>query len=156
VGASTAFVIAANKIAPGVGDRYLAHQGYDSQQYDGEKDPKRPHNLYEPVDAEVDYGAHGDFDDRARNDSLQARMSRHRDWMIWGALGGAAWEGATHGFKKTYRGAALGLGLAILGTLIVGRYSRSRDRQPAPRAATRGRIQPSAAGPDPRHSTSKE
>ena len=59
VGGSTAWAITADKIAPGLMDRYLARQGYDAQQYDGPADPKRPNNLYEPLPG--DHGAHGDF-----------------------------------------------------------------------------------------------
>ena len=65
VGSSTAIVITGNKIAPGFGDWYLGKHGYDSQQYDGPDDPDRPNNLYEPVDEDRDFGAHGPFDDRA-------------------------------------------------------------------------------------------
>ena len=89
VGASTAFVIAANKVAPGLGDRYLAHQGYDSQQYDGRVDPDRRNNLHEPADDQEDFGAHGDFDARSRSHSWQARLSRHRDCLVWSTAGGA-------------------------------------------------------------------
>ncbi len=49
VGSSTVWAITADKIAPGLMDRYLARQGYDAQQYDGPADPKRPNNLYEPL-----------------------------------------------------------------------------------------------------------
>jgi NAD(P)-dependent dehydrogenase (short-subunit alcohol dehydrogenase family) len=76
VGGSTVLAIAANKIAPGLGDRYLALQGYHSQQYDGMADADRPHNLFEPLPG--DHGAHGDFDGRARTTSVQVWLDRHR------------------------------------------------------------------------------
>src|ERR687886_164259 len=59
VGLSTSIVLLGNKLAPGLGDRYLARTGYDSQQTGEPRDPALPDNLWEPVDAERDYGAHG-------------------------------------------------------------------------------------------------
>lgn len=78
VGLSTTMVVAGNKVAPGLGDRYLARTGYDSQQYDGPAPPDRPDNLNTPVDEEVDYGAHGDFDYRATTRSWQFEFSKYR------------------------------------------------------------------------------
>ena len=64
VGGSTAVVIAGNKFAPASATGIWARR-LRSQQYDGQADPNRPNNLYEPVDEERDHGAHGDFDSRA-------------------------------------------------------------------------------------------
>ena len=88
VGGSTVLAIEGNKIAPSLGDWYLARQGYDSQQYDGHKDADRKNNLYQPVDDDVDFGAHGDFDDRAYEYSLQAWADRHRGLIASSALAG--------------------------------------------------------------------
>ena len=63
IGLPTVKAIVADKIAPGLLDRYLARTGYDSQQYDGAEDPNRPDNLWQPVPG--DHGAHGAFDARA-------------------------------------------------------------------------------------------
>ncbi len=78
VGEPTYQAILANKLFPGLLDRYLARTGYQSQQTDEPTEPDRPSNLWESVAG--DYGAHGDFDDRARPDSplLQFRMNRNR------------------------------------------------------------------------------
>src|SRR5438270_2653623 len=59
VGMPTVAAIAGNKLFPAALDRYLARTGYDSQQHDGPEDRHRPSNLFEPVDADRDYGAHG-------------------------------------------------------------------------------------------------
>ncbi len=91
VGASTVVVVEGNKVAPGFGDRYLAQHGYDSQQYDGRRDAGRENNLYEPVDQEVDYGARGDFDDRAHPNSLQFWASQHRVGLMLTAVAAGAW-----------------------------------------------------------------
>lgn len=57
--------IIGNRLFPGFLDHHLARNGYESQQYDGRVDPERKNNLWEPVHG--DHGAHGDFDQRARN-----------------------------------------------------------------------------------------
>jgi hypothetical protein len=82
VGGSTALAITANKIMPGLADRYLAQQGYESQQYDGAADSERPNNLYEPLPG--DHGAHGDFGNRAKKKSIQLWLSQHRSWLLAG------------------------------------------------------------------------
>jgi NAD(P)-dependent dehydrogenase (short-subunit alcohol dehydrogenase family) len=84
VGGSTTVAIVGDKLAPGYGDRYLARQGYEAQQYNGLADPDRPNNLYEPLPE--DHGAHGEFDNRAADWSLQLLLSQRRPWLI---LGGA-------------------------------------------------------------------
>ena len=70
--------ILGNKIAPALGDHYLARTGYAAQQTDEPEDPDRPHNLLEPVDATRDFGAHGRFDARAREHSWALALSEHR------------------------------------------------------------------------------
>ena len=79
VGMPSVEAIVANKIAPGLLDRYLARTGYDSQQYDGPEDPTRPNNLWQPVPG--DHGAHGAFDARATDWSPQLWTSEHRGWI---------------------------------------------------------------------------
>ena len=78
VGGSTVGTLVANKLAPGLLDRYLARTGYEAQQTDQPADPGRPVNLWEPVDGRGgrDVGAHGAFDDEAANRSLQAWVGR--------------------------------------------------------------------------------
>jgi short-subunit dehydrogenase len=79
VGLPSVEAIVANKIAPGLLDHYLAHNGYDSQQHDGAENPDRPDNLWQPVAG--DHGAHGDFGDRAHNWTPQLWTSEHRGWI---------------------------------------------------------------------------
>jgi short-subunit dehydrogenase len=96
VGLSTSIVLLGNKLAPGLGDRYLARTGYDSQQTGEPRDPTLPDNLWAPVDDERDYGTHGAFDDRANERSPQLWATTHRNWLLAGAAGlaGAATAGA--------------------------------------------------------------
>jgi len=84
VGLPSVEAIVANKIAPGLLDRYLARTGYDSQQHDGPEEPNRPNNLWQPVPG--DHGAHGAFDARARSWSPQLWTSEHRTLMSLAAL----------------------------------------------------------------------
>jgi NAD(P)-dependent dehydrogenase (short-subunit alcohol dehydrogenase family) len=88
VGWPTIKAIAGNRIAPGYADRYLAKNGYESQQYDGLADPHRAYNLWEPVPG--DHGAHGDFDERATGRSLQLWANTHRGLL---GLAGAGLAG---------------------------------------------------------------
>lgn len=86
VGGSTVGTLAANAVVPGLLDRYLARTGFESQQTEDPRDPDQPANLWQPADGEggQDYGAHGIFDDRAKDRSLQLWASHHH-----GTLGGA-------------------------------------------------------------------
>jgi NAD(P)-dependent dehydrogenase (short-subunit alcohol dehydrogenase family) len=88
VGGSTAGTLAANAIAPGLLDRYLARTGFSSQQTDEPRDPDRPVNLWEPADKPRDFGAHGEFDEKASTRSVQLWASQHHG--VLGTVAGAA------------------------------------------------------------------
>ncbi len=90
VGASTALTLLANAVAPGILDRYLARTGFKSQQTDQPHDPDQPENLWQPVDERTDFGAHGDFDDRAHDRSAQVWASQHHGLLAAGALAAGA------------------------------------------------------------------
>ncbi|MDI6099654.1 SDR family oxidoreductase [Actinoplanes sp. NEAU-A12] len=77
VGGSTMLTLAANAVAPGLLDRYLAWQGYGSQQTGEPRDPDAPANLWAPADEDRDAGAHGVFDDSAKSRSPQLWASQH-------------------------------------------------------------------------------
>ena len=93
VGGTTAATILANRLAPGLLDRYLARTNVDAQQTDRPLDRSRPANLWRPVAG--DPGAHGAFDRRSRPRSLQAWASRNRRWVGLAAGGAAAAAGGT-------------------------------------------------------------
>ncbi|MFC6763597.1 SDR family oxidoreductase [Natrinema soli] len=76
VGRSTVKAILGNRLIPRRLDNYLASGGYDSQLTDEPVAPDREHNLYKPVAG--DFGAHGPFDDQARDYSYQLQASMHR------------------------------------------------------------------------------
>jgi short-subunit dehydrogenase len=85
--------IVGNKLVPSLADRYLAKTGYDSQQLDTPEDPCRPNNLWEPLPG--DHGAHGSFDARAKNRSLEFEAEAHSKWLVIALVGlgaGLAWK----------------------------------------------------------------
>jgi NAD(P)-dependent dehydrogenase (short-subunit alcohol dehydrogenase family) len=90
VGASTALTVWANRVVPGLLDRYLAKTGYDSQQASWPIEAGRADNLHQPVGG--DQGAHGEFDERAHDRSWQLWFTTHRVEVASGilALVGAA------------------------------------------------------------------
>lgn len=85
VGGSTVKAIWGSRVAPWLADRVLAKSGYEDQQTDAKEDPERPANLWHPVPG--DFGAHGPFDEAARDRSLQSLASRHRIPLTEGAVG---------------------------------------------------------------------
>jgi NAD(P)-dependent dehydrogenase (short-subunit alcohol dehydrogenase family) len=103
VGGSTLVAIMAEKLAPGLADRYLAHNGYRSQMTREPISPDRQDNLFAPV--EGDFGAHGRFDRRAQAHSIEAWGARNRAWLALGAIGAAAvaWYAAGSGAPRARR-----------------------------------------------------
>lgn len=76
VGGSTCMVIYGNKVAPALGDHYLARTGVDAQQSDEPLPPDRPHNLYQPVPG--DWAARGSYGKDAKDVSWQTQMNGRR------------------------------------------------------------------------------
>ncbi len=88
VGLPTVKAIVGDKFIPGLLDHYLAWNGYDAQQTTEPVSSDRPNNLFEPLPG--DYGAHGRFDEGARDFSLQFWMNQRRlglGAMALGAVG---------------------------------------------------------------------
>jgi NAD(P)-dependent dehydrogenase (short-subunit alcohol dehydrogenase family) len=92
VGASTMGTLAANAVAPGLLDRYLAKTGFDAQQTKQRHDPDAPVNLWEPADGHDghDFGTHGVFDDKSINRDPQLLASQHHGLLGVLAAGAAA------------------------------------------------------------------
>jgi NAD(P)-dependent dehydrogenase (short-subunit alcohol dehydrogenase family) len=91
VGSPTVFSIVGNRLAPWLADRYLARNGFDSQQTDAMADRHRADNLWEPLPG--DHGAHGDFDARATDRSPQVWATTHRGWLALAGVGIAGLAG---------------------------------------------------------------
>lgn len=81
--------ILGQKLLPGLLDRYLARKGYSGQQTDKPVSPWRQErdNLSKPLKG--DFGAHGDFDNRAKGRSLELWMRTHLGWVA-GTVGALA------------------------------------------------------------------
>jgi short-subunit dehydrogenase len=100
VGLPTAAAIVGNKAVPGAADRYLARTGFDSQQTQEPEDPDRADNLWNPVDEDRDFGAHGRFGARTSRRSWQLWMTEHR-----GAIAAASAAVAATVVAQTFRSA---------------------------------------------------
>jgi NAD(P)-dependent dehydrogenase (short-subunit alcohol dehydrogenase family) len=99
VGSSTMGTIAANALAPGLLDRYLARTGFSSQQADQNKPVAAPANLWEPADSRTgrDFGAHGIFDRKAHTRDPQLWASQHHSALaviggVAAGIGAALWR----------------------------------------------------------------
>jgi NAD(P)-dependent dehydrogenase (short-subunit alcohol dehydrogenase family) len=93
VGWPTVKAILANKLAPGLLDRYLARYGYTSQLATQRLPGDFAGNLFAPGEGHA--GAHGRFDAIARSGDWEVWSSRHRDALALGALalgGVGAWS----------------------------------------------------------------
>lgn len=91
VGTTASLIITLNHFFPGLGDRYLAANGYHQQMTGEPESPDRPDNLWEPI--EGDRGADGSHGEQARSFSKQLWVNTHRPWLAAGAgavLAGAA------------------------------------------------------------------
>lgn len=76
VGWPTVKAIVGNKIAPWYADWVLARNGYEGQMTTEPEDPNRKDNLWNPLPG--DHGAHGHFEDQARDFSAVTWASLHR------------------------------------------------------------------------------
>jgi NAD(P)-dependent dehydrogenase (short-subunit alcohol dehydrogenase family) len=92
VGSSTVATLLANAVAPGLLDRYLARTNISAQQTSEPNDPDAPGNLFQPLDdaPDRDYGAHGEFDNKAHSRDPQLWLSRHHRLVGAGVAAAAA------------------------------------------------------------------
>jgi len=89
VGASTAYTILGNRVAPWFIDWYLGRTGVKGQLTD-QDGPRYGANAEEPKDDQQDRGAHGMFDDKAHAHDPWSWMSMHRAAFGAGAVVAAA------------------------------------------------------------------
>ena len=88
LGMPTVTAILGQRLSPAAGDWYLARNAVEGQQSDEPIDTRRQDNLYAPVPG--DHGAHGPFDDRARERSWQWWVARNGGWLLAAAAVGIA------------------------------------------------------------------
>jgi short-subunit dehydrogenase len=91
VGFPTYATVLANKLFPGLIDRFLAKTGFQSQQTD-EVARERSDNLMEALDEDGDFGSRGRFDERSRESSPLLWVTAHR--FALGLAGAASVLGA--------------------------------------------------------------
>jgi short-subunit dehydrogenase len=84
-GLPTLLTIWGDKLAPWLGDLYLAKTGVESQQTDEPMDGERIGNLFEPVGG--NYAAAGPFSDRAHGRSVHLWATTHREAIVAAAGG---------------------------------------------------------------------
>jgi NAD(P)-dependent dehydrogenase (short-subunit alcohol dehydrogenase family) len=82
----TWLAINGDKLGPRFADWYLARTGFESQQTEEPLSPGRPSNLWDPLDHDRDYGAHGPFDARAKPRSLWWSAREHWKPLLAGVL----------------------------------------------------------------------
>ena len=85
VGWPTARAVLANRVVPGLLDRYLGRTGIDAQQGDEPVDHPRLDNLHAAVPG--DSGAHGGFRNHAHTRSLHWEFTKRRGWPALAAVG---------------------------------------------------------------------
>jgi hypothetical protein len=87
VGGSTVGTLLGNAVAPGLLDWYLSKTGFSDQQTGEPEDPDRLDNLWAPLDGPHghDFGAHGTFDEQAKERSKQQWLSHHLPVLAAGA-----------------------------------------------------------------------
>ncbi|MGH8257156.1 MAG: SDR family oxidoreductase [Steroidobacteraceae bacterium] len=88
VGFSCLRAIIANRIVPGLLDRYLAKQGYSAQLSSAPLPGPAPGNLFHPVAGYQT--AHGRFDAQASAKSVELFTDRHRQAVVLGVVVAAA------------------------------------------------------------------
>ena len=88
VGGSTVATLMANAVAPALLDRYLARTGFRDQQTGDPEQEGRADNLFVPLDGHSgrDFGAHGAFDDQAKERSAQQWLSHRAGPLAAGVL----------------------------------------------------------------------
>ncbi len=95
----TVKAVVGEKLVPGYIDRKLGRDGYSGEETSVPADPNRPDNLWSPAPGA--YGAHGRFDDRSRDVSVELWLAKRKPWL---ALAGAIVAGvALSGVRGTDR-----------------------------------------------------
>ena len=76
VGFSTLQAVLGNKLLPQLGDWVLARNAFEGQQSDEPAGKDQPDNLFDTVPG--NYGAHGRFDEKAKEKSVTGWLGRHQ------------------------------------------------------------------------------
>jgi hypothetical protein len=85
VGWPTQQAIWGQRFIPGLLDRYLAKMAWDGQMYDGPREPNVPIDLWQPAPGHQ--GAHGEFDERAKEAPTEVWLTTRLPWGTIAAAG---------------------------------------------------------------------
>jgi short-subunit dehydrogenase len=94
VGNFNTIVIAGQRIAPAIADRYLASTAVDGQMSGQPDVQERPSNLWGPIPG--DHGAHGRFDDVASSYSFQTTLNKNRHRLAIAGIAGLVLSAAAY------------------------------------------------------------
>jgi hypothetical protein len=100
VGVSTAYTILGNRVAPWFLDWYLGRTGVKGQLTADDASPDDPVDLWEPADADRDFGANGRFTDRSWHHDPQIWASRHHGALAAAGAGVLAVAAAALGRRR--------------------------------------------------------
>jgi short-subunit dehydrogenase len=92
VGYTTVEATLGEKVIPGMLDHYLAKAAWQGAMLPEPADPNQPDNFWAPLAG--DHGSHGQFDNVARNFSVQLWATKHRAALL-GGLGALTGAGVT-------------------------------------------------------------
>jgi short-subunit dehydrogenase len=84
VGYTTVEATLGEKVIPGMLDHYLAKAAWNGAMLPEPADPNQPDNFWKPLSG--DHGAHGPFDDKARDFSAQLWATENRSTLLGGLL----------------------------------------------------------------------
>jgi len=80
---STLKAVYGEKVVPGYIDRQLGEDGYQGEQTSEPAGADRLDNLWQP--APGDFAAHGRFDDRAKDASVELWVAKRKPWLLLGS-----------------------------------------------------------------------
>jgi NAD(P)-dependent dehydrogenase (short-subunit alcohol dehydrogenase family) len=92
-----------NKVAPGLLDKYLAKSAVEGQQTNQPAEPDRTDNLFNPIPG--DHGAHGEFDESAKQRSLSLQLMTQpllAQALTCGVFAAAASWFISKGYRKVH------------------------------------------------------
>jgi len=100
VGIPTVYTVLGSGLAPQFMDWYLARTGKDGQLTGEDASPDDPVNLFEPADADRDFGAEGRFSDQQWTRDPQIWASRHHGVLAAAGAAGLAGLAVLRGRRR--------------------------------------------------------
>ncbi len=86
IGVPTLESLIGERLMSGLFDRYISDIAWNGSIGDELVTSHYRENLYQPVDNEKDFGAHGRFDEEAKSTSVQLWLNLNRSWLLGAAV----------------------------------------------------------------------